>query len=255
MKQSLALIISIGFGLLAVFAMKNYMERERSVGLKKENLVEVLFSKRHLDAKSVLQRSDVQVKALPSSAVSPDMVKPHEVIEIEGQAILREINRGGPFFHSDFLGSQGRSMSEVNVGRRLISVSVSLVTGVSGLVKPGHRVDLFYTHSAAERQKSSSGLETILLLENVSVHAIDAQTVNVPSRRDRRQYSTLTLSVTPQEAALLTQAGRGGVITFAIRAKEDFERFGAALRVDDENLMDLARASNAARWGGVEVPN
>ena len=55
---------------------------------------------------------------------------------------MREINRGGPF--PPDLGSRGRSMSEVNVGRRLISVSVSLVTGVSGLVQPGHRVDLFY---------------------------------------------------------------------------------------------------------------
>jgi Flp pilus assembly protein CpaB len=129
------------------------------------------------------------------------------------------------------------------------------VTGVSGLVKPGHRVDIFYTRAVKSGDQQGAVTETMLLLENVGVHAIDAQTIHVPTRRDQRQrnYSTLTLSVTPQEAAVLTQASREGVITFTIRAKEDFRKLQNLSAVDHKNLSSLARKANAERWKKAEI--
>jgi pilus assembly protein CpaB len=250
MRQAFALIISIALGLLAVFAMKNYIAQEKKSSVQKIDMVEVLFSKRHLPPKTVLQRSDVYPSFLPSGSVTPDMVKPHEFIEINGLSVHREVNRGGPLFHSDFLSTQRKYISEVQKGRRLISIAVNQISGVSGLIRPGQRVDILYSTVESSFGAAKGQSQTVMLLENVSVHATDDKTVDIPLafNQKRAGYSTVTFSVTPTEAVILTNASRQGVITLALRSKDDFTPSALKGNINDKNLLDSAKRANAERW-------
>jgi pilus assembly protein CpaB len=250
MRQALALVISIVLGLMAVFAMKNYINREKNTTEKTEEMVKILFVKRHLSAGTKLMLADIQPKDFPLSSVTPDMVKIHEKIEIEGKVIRREINRGGPLFHSDFLSERRKIVSSIAKGRRLVSLPVNQISGVSGLIKPGNRVDILLTLTSTEKTQKNL-TKTILLLQNVSIYATDSQTSTISERfglKKKRSYSTLTLSVTPTEAALLTNAVSLGSISFLLRSNDDFGRTSSDLSINVTNIEQKAREANELRW-------
>ncbi|MBF0197533.1 MAG: Flp pilus assembly protein CpaB [Planctomycetes bacterium] len=257
MRQAFALIISLALGLLAVYAMKNYINQEKRAANKKVAMVEVLCTTRQIIAKSVIERADLKMIELPETSVTPDMVKMPEIGVVEGKTIQREVNRGGVLFHSDFLGKQRERMSGISKGRRLLSVPVSQVTGVSGLIKPGSRVDLLYTESASAKRggAGADSSSTAILLENVTVYATDSQTIDIPqsSMSNRgRSYSTLVLSVTPTEAAVLVAANRLGTITFTLRSKSDFTPSKILTEVDKNSLVSLAKDENKKRWDAIK---
>jgi pilus assembly protein CpaB len=250
MRQSLALIVSIVLGLLAVFAMKNYINQEKKSSIVQVDMVEVIFSKRHLPSRSVLKNADLYPVFLPSDSTTPDMIKRHEVVEILGKSIQREINRGGPLFHSDFLGAQQKNISIVSKGRRLVSISVNQVSGVSGLIRPGQRVDILFSSMTSRLSSNKAEAETSLLLENISVYATDSQTIDIPLAFNQKHsgYSTITFSVTPLEALILTSATRQGQITLLLRSKDDFTASELKEPVDSKSLLPLSRKANELRW-------
>ena len=230
-------------GLLAVFAMRNYIQQETASNVEDTSTVQVLITTRHLSPNTPITRDDLIYINLPENNVSPDMVLPHEIIEVEGRRVRREIHRGGPLFHSDFLDDQLENASTIVPGRRLVTVGVSQVSGVAGLVKPGQRVDILYTTENKEKEAV-----THLLLENVSVYAVDNRTIAYPNRGGRKaNYSSLTLSVQIQEAAILSTASRSGTLTFAIRSRDDFKSAGGDIQVDQTNLLPRAKAANKKR--------
>lgn len=253
MKQALALVVSIILGLLAVFAMKNYINREKSQNVSTVEMVDVLFVKRQLNPGTSLKRSDVMAKEMPKDSVTADMVKPHEIIEITGKVVRRGINRHGPLFHSDFLSETRKTVSSIAEGRRLVSIPVSQISGVSGLIKPGNRVDILFTSS--DDSKTGSTSKTVLLMENISVYATDNQTINIPERfglKKRASYSALTLSVTTDEAAILTSAVNLGSLQFILRSNEDFNRVKHKIEINKKNILQKAQQANQSRWNKIK---
>jgi|SaaInlStandDraft_1057018.scaffolds.fasta_scaffold44711_2 pilus assembly protein CpaB len=250
MKQAIALSLSILLGLLAVFAMRSHIEREKASTKVKVDEVEVLFASQPVLSGAPLTKNMVQIRTLPSSAVSSDMVKPHELIEIMDKAIQREVNRGGPIFHSDFLKAKMEALTGILPGRRLVSVPVSQVTGISGLIKPGDRVDILYSHQVVGRNDTKATTE--MLIENITVHATDNKTVDTGLVAKQRQklYSTLTLLATPTEAAVLTNASREGTLTFLLRSPKDLRPGTFSGKVNATNLTELAKTANRDRWKG-----
>jgi pilus assembly protein CpaB len=178
------------------------------------------------------------------------MVKPHEMTEIRNKAIQREVNRGGPIFHSDFLKAKMEALTGILPGRRLVSVPVSQVTGISGLIKPGDRVDILFSHQVVGRSNTKATTE--MLMENVTVHATDNKTVDtgLVSKQRMKLYSTLTLLATPTEAAVLTNASREGTLTFLLRSPKDLRPGTFVGKVDADNLSELAKSANRERWKG-----
>jgi pilus assembly protein CpaB len=251
MRQAMALVISIVLGLLAVFAMKNYINREKNTTAVPEEMVKVCFVKRHFEAGKKLMKADIKVLNFPAKSVSTDMVKAHELIEIAGKILRREINREGPLFHSDFLSERRKVVASIAEGRRLVSIPVNSTSGVSGLIKPGNRVDILLTLTSTEKSKKNL-TRTMMLLQNVSVYATDSQTASIPERfgllKKKRSYATLTLSVSPEEAALLTNAVSLGSLSFLLRSNEDFSKTDFSLSVDVDNIEKMAREANTLRW-------
>lgn len=250
MKQAIALSLSILLGLLAVFAMRSHIQRETATSQVKIDEVEVIFASQPILSGTAISDGLLTIKKLPVTAVTPDMVKPHEMTEIRNKAIQREVNRGGPIFHSDFLKAKMEALTGILPGRRLVSVPVSQVTGISGLIKPGDRVDILYSHQVVGR--SNTKATTQMLIENITVHATDNKTVDtgLVSKQRAKLYSTLTLLATPTEAAVLTNASREGTLTFLLRSPKDLRPGTFTGEVDAANLKEMAKAANRERWKG-----
>ena len=79
MRQTIALIVSILIAVIAVIAMKNYMDQQKESYQKQWDLASVMVAKRRLPQDTILDRDDVEAKALPSNFVTADMIEPRDL--------------------------------------------------------------------------------------------------------------------------------------------------------------------------------
>ena len=116
----------------------------------------------------------------------------------------------------------------LNPQMRAVSIPVSEVSGVSGLVYPGDRVDVFMT-----RQPDEAMPYVELLVQSARVLAVGLD-MNV-SKEKPAVVRTATLEVTPLQAQKLTLATSVGQLSLALRHFSDEAR----VRLQTGQVMDL----------------
>lgn len=132
-------------------------------------------------------------------------------------------------------------------GFRAIAVAVNQVSGVSGFIIPGSRVDILLS---ASPDASSGEMLTTTVLENITVLSTghrqqpnqNGQPENVP---------VVNMLMTPEDAELLTLATQEGRIQLILRNPKDDEESAAdreAKRVEDL-FRDVAPKKPARRTG------
>src|SRR6266566_7495507 len=102
----------------------------------------------------------------------------------------------------------------IEPGMRAVSVQVNEISGVSGFIQPGTRVDVLFT-----RVFSNGDAATTTILQNVKVIAYGRQ-LDPGARVDPRDTSrptVATLLVTQEQAEKLVLAGQRGRIQLALR--------------------------------------
>jgi pilus assembly protein CpaB len=115
------------------------------------------------------------------------------------------------------LSSRGGGLSMlVRTSMRAASVEVNQVSGVSGFVLPGDRVDVLIT---VDPNHSGDNAITRTLLQNVEVLAAGQKT----QQQDNKPISVqaVTLLVDPQGAEVLAHAQHEGVIHLVLRNPDD----------------------------------
>lgn len=182
----------------------------------------------------VVAKADIR----PKTRITPDMVQesqmPSEYIQIGAMRdlskvvgiVTREAIMGGEQVLERRLLTAGKQVGftgVIPVGKRAITVAVSDVTGVAGLLKAGDSVDAIVTFD----QQVVGGHVSQLLLQNLLVLAVNRES-DVPAERDVQKeapkdtggaikLATVTLAVLPEEAAKVTLAEEKGKLRFALR--------------------------------------
>src|SRR3989454_2044320 len=108
----------------------------------------------------------------------------------------------------------------IEPGARAVSVQVNEISGVSGFIQPGTRVDVLFT-----RVFSNGDAATTTLLQNVKVIAYGRQLDPAAKvdPRDTSRPTVATLLVTQEQAEKLVLAGQRGRIQLALRNSLDDE--------------------------------
>src|SRR3989441_3733025 len=108
----------------------------------------------------------------------------------------------------------------IEPGTRAISVQVNEISGVSGFIQPGTRVDVLFT-----RVFSSGDAATTTIMQNVKVIAYGRQLDpgHKVDPRDTSRPTVATLLVTQEQAEKLVLAGQRGRIQLALRNSLDDE--------------------------------
>lgn len=147
-------------------------------------------------------------------------------------------------------------MATIPAGHRAVSVPINDVSGVSGLLQPGSRVDVLFT-----RPGSMAEAETSTILQNVKVlavgHAIQPNQVVDPKAS---KMPVITLVVTPEEAQKLELAKNEGKISLTMRNPLDGQNNmdGSPMTTEVLDPMISARLARARRGrttSGNRVPN
>jgi len=124
-------------------------------------------------------------------------------------------------------------------GMRAFAIRVDVLTGVSGFLRPGDRVDVYWTGQGDS--DSALGREVTKLIEtNVKIIAVDQiadtdRTAPVVAR-------TVTVEATPQEVASLAQAQSTGRLSLSLVGAED-DSIADVVQVDQDELLGIVEAA------------
>ncbi|MEB3024442.1 MULTISPECIES: Flp pilus assembly protein CpaB [unclassified Parvimonas] len=141
----------------------------------------------------------------------------------------------------------------VSVGKRAMSIEVTLPQGVSNSLKVGNYIDVYYSGSVKytvinsgkgsndnkEKQKEELTKEfSKLLLQDVKVIGLESNIEQKDSEKGSN-YKTVTLELSPQDFAKLVFAINNGTVWLGLRAEGDHE----IVKTEDVLIDDLVDKS------------
>lgn len=223
MKLSSKALVGIALGLSLVTSglVYNYL-----VGVSQKppaNSVPVVVAKADIPPKTRITADMVQVSYVPENYMQPGAVR--DANHAIGM-IVREQIVAGEQISDRRLVIEGKTMGFTGIiprDKRAVSLAINEVSGVAGFVKAGDHVDVIATFDKGVVGDDVSHI----ILQNVLVLAYNrdsetavAQTANKEQKDKEKEVvktSTVTLAVSPEEAAQIAIAEDKGRVRLALR--------------------------------------
>lgn len=228
MRIVFALVLLVGIGLAgaaAYLAQQTFTELETELAQARRNnvpsieLVGVAVATRELVFGKYLEPGDVKLIDWPKDNVPAGAYTNLESIlggeGAEPRAVLITTVKDEPVLPHKVtaFGMDAGVRSRLAPGMRAFTININISTGVSGFLQPNDRVDIYWTGN------DGSTTITRLILEGVRLIAVD-QVENSDVTRTI-MARTVTVEVSPQTVAELTQAQQTGRLTLSLRGAED----------------------------------
>lgn len=233
-----------GLGTMVYLRVLEHRLEARLTPPEKE-MVQVVVANRDLATGSVVNTTTMAVRRVPAEYVNSDIITPDQFNSIQGAVLIKPLQAGRMLAQDyidlkipkDFSGT-------IQVGNRAITIQVDEINSISGMIRPGNSIDLYtriQSSGIPALSSSVSGDVVIPVLEDVLVLATDHKSArpnedefrNYDPRDRDRVYDTLTLEVTPKEAALIAIAESRGSLVATLRNENDtggamFSKIGLA---------------------------
>jgi len=251
----LVLILGLGLAGFAVYMAKSYIEQyQAELQMERANrdpgidTVEVYVAARPLKYGEELNTEDVRLTPFPKMSLPEGVFQTEEALFPEGndepRTVLRSIetNEAVLAVKVSGPGEEAGITSQLERGMRAFAINVDVTSGVSGFLRPGDRVDIYWTGQAAEAS-SGARLEgrgssdvTKLIETNIKLIAVDQEANSETTEAIIAR--TVTVSVKPQQVAALAQAQSTGRLSLSLVGAED-DSTAEAIEVDQRRLLGL----------------
>ncbi len=249
----LVLILGLGLAGFAVYMAKTYiqsyqaqLEEERKNRAPSIDVVDVYVAKKKLEYGQRLLKKHVQKTAFPKDSLPDGVFITEEDLFPEGDAnprtVLRAIEPKEAVLSVKVTepGEVAGITSQLKRGMRAFAIRVDVSSGVSGFLRPGDRVDVYWTGQVAFNDANRRGgrgdvtklIETGIRLIAVDQVANDDQTEAMIAR-------TVTVSVRPHQVAALAQAQSTGRLSLSLVGADD-DYVAEAIEVDQRSLLGIA---------------
>lgn len=130
--------------------------------------------------------------------------------------------------------------SRIERGMRAFAIKVDVTSGVSGFLRPGDRVDVYWTGRVnGNFENNLNGDITKLIEANVRLIAVDQSSNDMNSEASIAR--TVTVSVRPDQVAALAQAQSTGRLALSLVGTKD-DTVAEAIEVDQRSLLGLVSA-------------
>lgn len=244
-KSTLFILIgSVLAGLAGWFLTDNYINQEvvtyKQTFDEERQAVDVVVSAYDLKVGDVLTLQNAQIRQVPQTYVPNDAVRPDEFSALlEGRQLKHPVNSGEPILkiHVSTVKVDGLSRL-LEPGQRAITIPVDSLDTISGFLKPGDSVDVFVTVKDGAQERTAP------LVQGMKVLATGQDVDDGIEEADSKDFSEVTLAVTPLQATKLIHAQSVGDIAVVLRQQEDktvdFEDY-----VTLDNLVDVKQAAPA----------
>lgn len=235
------LIIPLALGVIALLLTFQYIsQREKALGLMAEP-VPVLMAKQDLPRMTRLDETVVEVTQVPRQYLQPGALT--AVKEALNQVTAAPILKGEQVLGTKLVayGVETGLAVKVPKGLRAVTLSVTDVSGLAGLIKPGNYVDVLGTFEFGDMKRSDQ--KTFTVFQNVLVLAVgqqmgpesEAAKALTMAEQNKREgmggipagmsgmgrpdaVRTVTLALDPQQTEGLVLAQNAGQLSLVLRS-------------------------------------
>ncbi|MFC0253901.1 Flp pilus assembly protein CpaB [Massilia consociata] len=193
---------------------------------------------------TVLSLDTFVARPVEEDLVYPDTVLASDFMSMQGMKLARPVLRGRPLRVTDLQVPEVRDVAAVlPAGRRALTIEIDNVNSIAQTLRPNHRIDIYLlskieNQGAAAGQGAAKGYEQVsLYMQDMVVLATGTEFADVtrtdgpaldkmvrPGEIDGRRdgdYDTVTLLVTPEQAARLMVGQKLGSYRVVLRGEQD----------------------------------
>ena len=251
MRAVFGLVLVLGMGLagFAVFMVKNYMSEqeaqlhaERARSQQVVETVDVYAVTRAVGYGEELTIDDVAVIKYAKAHLPEGVFQTEEELFPQGTDVarvaLRAMEVNEPVLASKVTspGQLAGITQRLAPGMRAFTINVDAATGVSGFLRPGDRVDIYWTGTVGGGQYGASREITRLIDSAVELIAVDQSADG--ERASVEIANTVTVQVSPADVAGLAQAQSTGSLSLSLVGAND-ETIASAIEVDQASLLGI----------------
>lgn len=232
-----------------------------SLAGEEDKMVGVVVAKQDLPKGQKINVGDFAVREVPVTYVHPNAISGSEFGNYVGRFLVEDISRGKPLLTSFINDTFPVDFSDlVKQGRRAITIQIDEPQSIAGMLRPGNHIDLYVNiatrvvgyntataaltglqNASLQEAAATAGnalLQTaagarateviIPVMEDVLVLATGREAyddnldaLGQPQRRHGNTFTTVTLDVTPEQAAILSIADDKGDLIGVLRNRND----------------------------------
>jgi pilus assembly protein CpaB len=247
-KSIALLLLALGCGLVASIGITEVMRKrgaESDVTTGDTQPVFVAISDVALGDQ--LTSQVLRMDQWPKDKVPPGAIS--RIEDVEGRRARTRLYPNDPILESKLLGkgSSGQGASAlIPKGYRVVTVKVDAVSGGGSMILPGDRVDVM-VHLVKEVQREIAETITKCILQDIKVFAVDDVADLEKDKEGRKSIAakTVSLLVTPEQAAKVTMASQMGSIYLVMRSPEDDQQAPNAEARPNELFGSVAKADRS----------
>ena len=261
MRQKLLMLAAVFFGVLAFIFTYQQIKQERSKIMSSAVRVRLIRVKNDLSEGDKLMETDVEMyegMRFANAAANTLEIPWDRRADVIGSPLRSMVRKGDILtwrdFRQVFTKERTGLPAQTRSGWRAISIPVSSVTSVSGLIRPNNFVDVIGTfHFPDAKGDATLDTVTMTILQRVKVLATGndigyaQQNGSQSSASTGRSYSTVTLELTPKEVEMIIFAQQKGSLTLSLRSYEDPNIVTDVQSVDWAFLQKHIQEYNAER--------
>jgi len=245
------LILGLGLAGFAVYMVSGYFQqqeralaRERATAAQQVATIEVFAVNRVILFGEPLTAADVTLIRYAEPFLPEGVFRTSEELFPQGEGVLRYVLRqmepNEPVLAVKVSdpGQDAGITTRLAPGMRAFAINVDVASGVSGFLRPGDRVDVYWSGSA----QTGGGMEQVtkLIESGVTIVAIDQSADDNMS--GALIANTVTVEVSPQQVAKLAQAQATGSLSLSLVGHMD-DSIASAIEVDQNSLLGIVAAT------------
>jgi pilus assembly protein CpaB len=221
-------LFAIAFGLLAVTGARGYIaeriDLERARLAPQGPTVEIVVAKADLPAGATIDADTMAIRSLPAEFAPGPAIRPEGFDRWVGARTAQAMRSGEPLMASLVEPVRESAFSaRIRPGIRGLTIQVDEVNSVSGMLQPGDRIDLMFSvrlpagAGAVPTDEMTAPLMQDLLVLATGSRVAASRDAPVPGRN----FTTITVEVSPDQAQRLIVAQRAGRLTATLRHPDD----------------------------------
>ena len=247
MRAIFGLVLIVGMALAgaAVYLIQQHLaqteallRKEREFNAKAGKLVEVFVFAKPLAYGDALQESDVQIIYWPEKSLPATIFRDKAALFPENAPGPRYVMRSSEAFEPVLAsrltepGQLANLTAKLQAGQRAFAILVGVASGVSSFVKPDDFVDIYWTGSVA-----GAGEVTRLIESSVQIIAVN-DSFDEGQMASGSTAQSVTVAVTPEQVARLTQAQSSGRLTLSLVGR-DAAAVTERVEVDTKSMLGI----------------
>ncbi|MCG9631343.1 MULTISPECIES: Flp pilus assembly protein CpaB [Vibrio] len=215
----LLFLLSVVFGLAAVFFAKQWMDNQVQPTVEVEQVERhpVVVASQEIEAGTIIEEQFLTTKLMEVDWINDNNYSDPE--ELVGKVVANTVYAGEVLHKMRFtVPGEGSTLAAlIPENKRAVTIRVDDVIGVAGFLLPGNKVDILNTVSYG---KNSASTQTVL--KDIKVLAVD-QTAKT-KENSPIIVRAVTLEVTPKDAEKLLTAKSKGSIQLTLRNPHEVDK-------------------------------